>query len=232
MIEQEFDAFANDYRNILQTDLKKLSGFGNEYFAEYKIKVIKKDLKTVPKKILDFGCGDGICCEYLRENFPDSAITGVDVSSESIKIAQNKKIVNTNFFVLDNDKLPFEDNSFDLIFIACVFHHVEKHKHDILIKELNRILTEQGSVYVFEHNPFNPFTRKFVRDCIFDKNAELIKASSLKKIFLKTKFRTAKINYTLFFPRYNFFEKFFFLEKYFRQIPIGAQYYLKAAKIN
>lgn len=231
MNKQEFDDFANDYRTILKADLKKLSGFGSEYFAEYKINIINNTLKQAPKRILDFGCGDGICCEYFRKYFSDSAITGIDVSSESIKIAQNKKIENTDFFICDNDKLPFEDDSFDLIFVACVFHHIEKQKHASLIKELNRVLTKQGKVFVFEHNPLNPFTRKCVRDCIFDKNAELIGASSLREVFLKNGFKTAKINYTLFFPRYNLFNKFFSLEKYFTRLPVGAQYYLEASNI-
>lgn len=228
--EQEFDSFAKDYRVILENNIKDLSGFGSEYFAEYKIQTIKNALDFTPANILDFGCGDGISCEFFRKYFPDATITGVDVSSESIKIAQDKNIFNSSFISYDGNELPFENNSFDLIFAAGVFHHIEKQKHSALAKEINRILNKNGKLFIFEHNPINPFTRKVVKDCVFDKNAELIFANSFKKTLQKSDFNKVQVQYTLFFPRYNLFKKFFPMEKYFTKCPLGAQYYLEATK--
>lgn len=228
--EQEFDAFANDYRDILKNNLKSFSAFKSEYFAEYKIQALKDSLNFSPKNILDFGCGDGISCEFFNKYFPESTISGIDVSSESIKIAQNKKIPSSSFLLYDGDKLPFEDNSFDLIFASGVFHHIEKQKHHNIAKEINRVLNKNGKLFIFEHNPINPFTKKVVKDCVFDKNAELLLAKSFKKTFQESNFQDIKINYTLFFPRYNLFKNFFSLEKYLTKCPLGAQYYLEASK--
>lgn len=230
--KKEFDAFAKDYRNILKENIKSLSEFGSEYFAEYKVQKVNEDLNYTPKRILDFGCGDGISCEYFRKYFKDSDVVGIDVSSESIKVAKDKNIPNASFFVLEKEHLPFEDESFDLIFVACVFHHIEKDKHIQILKEFKRVLKNGAKAFIFEHNPLNPLTRKLVKDCIFDKDANLIYANSMKKIFPEAGFKNAKINYTLFFPRYNLFKKCFRLEKHFKKCPLGAQYYIEAIKAD
>lgn len=228
--EQEFDAFANDYRDILTNDLKKLSGFGSEYFCEYKVETASNDLINQPKNILDFGCGDGLSCEFFGKYFPEAIITGVDVSSESITVAENKNIPNSNFLVFDGENLEFEDNSFDLIFAAGVFHHIDKEKRAGALKELHRILKKDGNLFIFEHNPLNPFTLKVVKDCAFDIGVKLIFPSFFKKTATAFGFKNIKINYTLFFPRFKLFNNIFRFEKYLKWCPLGAQYYLKATK--
>lgn len=228
--EPQFDKFADNYRDIHKENIKNLSEFDSNYFAEYKVKIVKDSLEECPKNILDFGCGDGISCEFFRKYFPDSTITGIDVSSESIKIAENKQIQNSSFINYDGNKLPFESDSFDVIFVACVFHHIAKQNHKSLIHEFRRVLKKGGRVFIFEHNPLNPLTRKVVKDCVFDKDAELIYAKSFKKMAVKLEFRDIKINYTLFFPRFNIFKKCFPFEKNLKWCTLGAQYYIEARK--
>lgn len=228
--EQEFDKFADDYGKILSKSLKKWSGFGREYFSQYKVQQVKEILKSEPEKILDFGCGDGQSCEFFRRYFPKTALVGVDISPESIKIAQDKEISNVSFICVPGEELPFEEESFDLIFASGVFHHIEKEKHFSTVVELKKKLKKGGKIFIFEHNPINPFTQKIVKDCVFDKGAELIFAKSFKKMINLAKFKGTKINYTLFFPRHKIFQPLFFLEKYFVKIPIGAQYFIEAEK--
>lgn len=228
--EQEFDKFAQDYRDIHTETVKKLSEFGSEYFAEYKVQTIKDSLNFKPQNILDLGCGDGTSCEYLRKHFPDAKIFGIDISSQSIEAAKGKQIENCNFESYDGNKIPYESESFDLILVACVFHHVKKENHFDLLKELKRVLKTNGKLFIFEHNPINPFTRKVFNDCIFDRDAELISSISMKNTTVQSGFLNVKINYTLFFPRYNVFKKLFSLEKYLKRFFIGAQYYIEASK--
>ena len=230
--ENDFDSFAEDYRNILQGSIKNLSEYDVEHFAEYKIKALKEKLNFSPKNILDFGCGDGISCELFREHFPDATITGVDISSESIKIAKDREIKNSSFEIYNGDELAFKDNSFDLIFAACVFHHIQDSDRKKCASEIFRVLKEEGKVFVFEHNPINPLTRKVVKDCAFDKDAKLIFPKDLSRIFQESGFKKISTNYTLFVPRYKFFNKLFALEKYLNKLPIGAQYYLEGSKIK
>lgn len=233
--KQEFDEFASDYENILTDCVKILSEFDSNYFCEYKVQTIKNSLQNssqniLPKNILDFGCGEGTSCEFLRKYFSEATITGIDVSEKSIEVARAKQIPNCNFVLYDGRQIPLEVDSFDLIFSACVFHHIKKQEHFPLIKQINNILKPEGKLFIFEHNPLNPFTRKIVKDCVFDRDVELINPAELKKTIKKLNFHNPKTNYILFFPRYKMFEKMFPLEKHLKKVFIGAQYYIEASK--
>lgn len=228
----DFDNYVQNYQEIHNKNLKKLSGFGRDYFAQYKINEVKERLTYSPKNILDFGCGDGISCEILRELFPQAKITGVDVSSESIKIAQEKNIYNCDFVSYDGVNFPFESESFDLIFSACVFHHIEHKNHPKILTELKRVLRDGSKLFIFEHNPINPFTIKMFKDCVFDQDAKMISAKNFKKNIKDVGFNKFQVNYTLFFPRYELFKNLFKAEKYLKNLPLGAQYFVEAERLN
>jgi len=198
----------------LDANINAFSEYNREYYQEYKVKIISE--KETPQKILDFGCGIGTGCKYLKKYFPNAEITGIDVSDECINTA--KEIDGINALSYDGENIPFE-NEFDLIYSSCVFHHIKKSQHPTILKQLSKALNKDGKIYIFEHNPLNPLTQKIVRDCPFDKNAELVFPNEFKKIV------DCKINYTLFIPRFKFLKNLFFIEKYLTKIPFGAQYY-------
>jgi hypothetical protein len=70
---------------------------------------------------------------------------------------------------------------FDLIFISCVFHHIDAEQHVATLKTLRHLCSPTGQVAAFEHNPANPITRKIVRDCQFDEGVMLISPPTLDK---------------------------------------------------
>ena len=37
------------------------------------------------------------------------------------------------------------------------------------------MLSEKGNIFITEHNPYNPVTRKIVSECAYDKDAILLK---------------------------------------------------------
>ena len=77
-------------------------------------------------------------------------------------------------------ELPLEAGGFDLIFTACVFHHIDADQHVPLFEGLRKLLRPGGVLMVFEHNPINPVTRYIVATCPFDENAVLIPGPVLK----------------------------------------------------
>jgi len=87
-----FDKYAQNYDEVVNNSLGTFSSFKRDYFIEYKIQTAKNSLKYSPEIILDFGCGDGTEATYLKKEFPNSQIIGVDVSPESISIAQKKNL--------------------------------------------------------------------------------------------------------------------------------------------
>jgi ubiquinone/menaquinone biosynthesis C-methylase UbiE len=219
----EFDHFANDYREIHNQNLK-LSGVSSDYFSEHKIQVIKNHEKEDTLNFLDFGCGDGNSSQHFTNYFPNSTYSGIDISSESINVANSKSIKNTNFQTFDGISIPFPDNSFDVIFTACVFHHIDFKLHENLFSEIHRVLKPGGKFYIFEHNPWNPVTRHIVNTCPFDEDAVLLTPSYTKKTLNKI-FKNSITNYILFFPRHKLFTPFIKLEGLLEKIPLGGQYY-------
>ena len=225
---ENFDHFSLKYRKIHDKNLK-ISGANSDYFCEYKIKELVRHEKVKNKlRILDFGCGDGSSEVFFRKYFVNSQIVGIDVSKISISIARKKKIKDSNFSVFDGRKIPFEDGSFDIVFVACVVHHINNKHHQGIINELLRMVKPKGRLYIFEHNPLNPLTRLIVKDCIFDKNAVLLLPNEIKKLFKKD--CNIEVINTIFFPRFGVFRFLIPLEKYLEKVFFGGQYYLRIIK--
>lgn len=225
-----FDQFAESYREIHDVSIK-YTGTNSEYFSEYKIlELLKFEKSDAPLKVLDFGCGDGNSSKYIRKHFPNTRIVGVDISKKSIDQSKLKKIDNSSFHTFDGKSTTFKDEDFDFIFVSMVFHHINKVFYKEVLQELSRLLKKGGRLYVFEHNPNNPVTRKVVRECPMDKNAVLINPTELHKIISSLGFQRSKLKYTLFLPRHRFVKPFLGLEKWLYWLPLGAQYYILAIK--
>ena len=89
-------------------------------------------------RLLDVGCGWE--ARFLKSVEPYIASgVGIDFKAPSLETAKLKTITVT----LD-DKLPFEDNSFDVVSLMAVLEHLEK-PLDIL-KEIHRVLRKEGGV--------------------------------------------------------------------------------------
>ena len=219
-----FDQFATDYRQIHNQNIK-LSGADSLYFSEFKVRWLRKYFgKNEPKDILDLGAGDGTCLKFFSHYFPDSSLKGIDVSELSIEEAEAKKIPNTEVAVYDGLHIPFPDQTFDLILVATVMHHIRFELHPGLMKEALRVLKPGGKIFIVEHNPHNPVTMHMVNTCPFDEDAVLLKPGYSKSLLRETGFKNVKNHFTLFFPRGGFFKPFHFLEPFLEWIPIGGQY--------
>jgi ubiquinone/menaquinone biosynthesis C-methylase UbiE len=225
----EFDDFAKDYREIHKKNLA-ISGADSFYFAEMKVKLLQQFETDKPLKLLDIGCGDGATELFLQQYFPQWTVTGIDISAQSIEQAKQKKIPNATFAVYDGLNIPAEENAFDIVFIAGVLHHIDHSLHQQLLKEVYRILTAKGRLYLFEHNPFNPLTRHLVKTCVFDKDAKLLANKYTKKILKKANLAVTDNQFIIFYPIKGIFKKLLWTEKYLKKVPIGGQYFIRAIK--
>ena len=169
----DFDGFADEYR-VIHTQNLKLSGADSFYFAEMKVRLLQSLETDKPLKVLDVGCGDGTTEQFMQQYFPQWEMEGIDISAKSIEVAKEKKLTKANFAVYDGCHIPFADESFDLVFIAGVLHHVDFALHQALIKEITRALKKGGRLVLFEHNPLNPLTSYLVKTCVFDLQTKLL----------------------------------------------------------
>ncbi len=225
----EFDEFAADYRSIHNRNIQ-LSGADSFYFAEMKVKLLRKTAENAVKKVLDIGCGDGATEQFMQQYFPAWQVKAIDISAKSIEQAKQKNIPNTQFETYDGKIIPASDQEFDIVFIAGVLHHIDFSLHAGLIKEINRVLKKGGRLYLFEHNPLNPLTRYLVKTCVFDKEARLLKHGYTKKILKAAELQIKSNDFIIFFPRKGFFARLIGCEKYLSNIPFGGQYFIRAEK--
>jgi len=230
MDKAEFDKFADEYA-AMHRDSIRASGEGPEYFAEYKISDAARHIKQsgiVVNRILDFGSGIGASTPYFRRFFPGSELSCVDVSQRSLDIAQSRFPTAASFHCFDGQVLPFADSSFDVIFTACVFHHIPAAAHESMFAEIRRVLSPSGVFFIFEHNPLNPLTVRVVNECPFDENAVLIRAGVLADRMIRGGLRPDRPRYRIFFP--NALRQLRGMERALTWCPLGAQYYLTARK--
>jgi len=94
------------------------------------------------KIVLDLACGVGYGSYYLLKNGAKSVI-GVDISRDAITYAKSHYIhPKIEFIVGDATKLPFSDNSFDVIVSFETIEHVKGYEKYLL--ECKRILKRRG----------------------------------------------------------------------------------------
>jgi ubiquinone/menaquinone biosynthesis C-methylase UbiE len=230
MDKPEFDQYAGDYRQHHAASIRS-SGEEPEFFHRYKVEDVAAELarrNLIPTRILDFGGGVGNSIPFLREAFPASEIVLLDTSPESLRLAGDVHAESARLLHFDGKTIPFPDGHFDLVFAACVFHHIPEEDQIPALIEIERVLAPGGSFFVFEHNPFNPLTVQAVRNCPFDENAVLIRAGKMRRRLEAARLHRNTLAYRIFFP--NALRKLRVIEPHLRWLPLGAQYYVHAVK--
>jgi ubiquinone/menaquinone biosynthesis C-methylase UbiE len=233
MDEAEFDKFADEYYSSLSAGIAA-SGEGPEYFSEYKIKDIAREWRRQcgatdsPVKILDFGAGIGNSVPYVSRYFAKAQLTCLDPSQRSLDVARGCFPTEAEYVHFDGSRIPFPTDYFDIAYAMCVFHHIDHSDHISLLQELRRVIRSSGSLFIFEHNPYNPLTVRVVNNCPFDENARLIRGSDMKQRFLAAGFSSAMTRYRIFFPhRLRALRP---LEMGLTWLPLGGQYYVRSCK--
>lgn len=191
----EFDQHARGYDDMHRASIKA-SGEDPEYFAIYKQKFVARLLGAgFDRPVLDFGCGIGNLTRFLVESFP--TVHGYDPSAESARLAA-ERAPRAKFFD-STDALPRDH--FGAAIVANVLHHVPVAERPALLATIASTLAPGGRLIIFEHNPFNPVTRKAVAACPFDDNAILLKPAEVKSLLRGAGLSDVDLDYIVFFPR-------------------------------
>ncbi|KAI8380055.1 hypothetical protein BD560DRAFT_432297 [Blakeslea trispora] len=114
-------------------------------------------------RVLDVGCGPGAWSMEIAGEYPKSTVIGIDIAPIYPKDIIPSNCVFYQCNVLN--KLPFEDNTFDYIFMRFMGQGVESDKWASVLAELVRVLKPRGWIEWIEadseiHRP-GPITHDF-----------------------------------------------------------------------
>jgi ubiquinone/menaquinone biosynthesis C-methylase UbiE len=98
--------------------------------------------------VLDLGCGTGRLLNRLADRFPDLRGTGLDLSSQMLRVARRSNRHHPRLIFIEGkaESLPFADGQFDAVFNTISFLHYPEPKQ--VFAEVARVLKEGGSFYL------------------------------------------------------------------------------------
>jgi len=104
------------------------------------------------RRVMDLGCGIGNSYDYFR--MKDPTIMWIGLDKEDSPEVSSRTRTDAQFRSFDGVHIPFEDDSFDLVFCQQVFEHV---RHPLpLLKEVNRIL-KPGGYFIGSTSHLEPY---------------------------------------------------------------------------
>ncbi|MGQ9780359.1 MAG: ubiquinone/menaquinone biosynthesis methyltransferase [Bacillota bacterium] len=118
-----------------------------------------------PRAILDVCCGTGAMTEVLMKAYPEAAVYAVDFAGGMLRRAQERfaktRGPSPHFLLADQNRLPFEEDSFDLVVNAFGLRNSLFPARSLA--EMLRVLRPGGCLGLLEltRPEGGPFTRLF-----------------------------------------------------------------------
>lgn len=100
------------------------------------------------RTILDIGSGTGRALLYLKQFLPDINYRGIEFIPELREISISKGLESEKIDLGDARKLPYPDNSFEVVTSFGVLHHTENPQ--LVIDEMLRV--SSSAIYISDHN--------------------------------------------------------------------------------
>ncbi len=124
--------------------IKKTESFFGSFFHNLRdfLRAFFITIFLKPKKVLDVGCGLGYLIKWLRYFGVDAY--GIDFSKYALDLAD--KQVKPFIKLADAKKIPFKDNSFDLVLSYDFLNHVDQQNLRKVIEEMIRV----SNKYIFQ----------------------------------------------------------------------------------
>ncbi len=226
--QELFDGYAKSYDAALSSALAP-SGESREFFARGRVEWLRRclgELGASPRRVLDFGCGDGSTTPLLQRMLGAESCIGVDVSPKSLDIARATHATERIRFELISHVRS--DWRMDLAYCNGVFHHIALDARPEALAMIRDALKPGGLFAFWENNAWNPATRYVMSRCPFDEEAILISPREAKAMLGKAGFEVVRTDFRFIFPRaLRGLRK---LEDLVYRLPLGAQYQVLCRK--
>ncbi|HVX50288.1 MAG TPA: methyltransferase domain-containing protein [Chitinophagaceae bacterium] len=118
--------------------------------APLSLQALQKVPLTQGAAILDVACGIGETSRLLHKHFENVSVTGADLDNSLVQAAraQTPPGLAVNFVAADASYLPFNDNSFDMVFSRYLLMHVPEAA--VILREMKRVCKPGGIVFAQE----------------------------------------------------------------------------------
>lgn len=126
-----------------QRRLAKLGELTDAAFVEF-VQVGQND------RVLDVGSGLGNLARQMAARAMGGEVVGIEQSERQLSVARGQPLPNLRFEPGDAHSLPFENDSFDVVYCRYLLEHVS-HPLQVL-REMQRVLKPRGRAYLQENN--------------------------------------------------------------------------------
>ncbi len=184
--------------------IKYTGSFLSNFFHNFKdlVRALTIKIQFNPKRVLDVGCGLGRLVYWLRLLGVDAY--GIDFSENAYLLVSKK--IKKFIQVADAKKIPYKDNSFDLVLSIDLLQHVDRDNLKSVIKEtirvsnkyiLHKIYTKENIWFKLTHryDPSNVslFYKKYW-DKVFQSFNNIIQIRNIFRLpdFIETKYLLKK----------------------------------------
>lgn len=119
--------------------------------AFFKKLIVDKVANVKGNNLLDVGCGTGTLTKLIAEKSPKHTVIGLDADQTALDISQKKVIgkdLNISFRQGFGQKMPFDENSFDIVVSSLFFHHLNSSAKLATLTEIRRLLKPDGTLII------------------------------------------------------------------------------------
>jgi ubiquinone/menaquinone biosynthesis C-methylase UbiE len=153
---------------------------GPMFFEDYAVEVSSRIDPSKVHDALELSCGTGRVTNHLRKILPASArFIASDISPDMLTVAKSKlSTQNVDWRIIDANRIPFDDNSLDLI--VCCFGYMFVDDKVKGFAEALRVLRPGGMLLIstwdkLEYNAASQVFRKIVKKYFGDSLPDLYK---------------------------------------------------------
>lgn len=138
-VKRQYDRWAGIYDRLWR-----------RYIQKTVPRVAERIQQTVPRTVLDVGCGTGELERQLLESYVPQQVVGVDISEKMLEVARKKLSANPQMSFIEADamSLPFENHRFDCVVSSSTFHYFPT--PCAVVAEMRRVLKPNGRLIILD----------------------------------------------------------------------------------
>jgi len=132
--------------------------------------------------VLDIGTGSGLFAEgFFKQN---KKVAGIDLNPDMLAAAK-KHLPEVQFEISSAESLPFDDNTFDLVFMGVIFHEVDDYIK--ALQEAKRVAAKQVSILEFKYveEEFGPPLKHRLREEFLRNLSEKVGFAEMQTVPMK-----------------------------------------------